>query len=45
MYGPKKSAVGVGNGPGGGGGATQSGKRYQLRSDLLGAVAFASRHG
>ena len=27
------------------GGATQSGKRYQLRSALLGAVAVASRHG
>ena len=33
-----------GIGPGGGG-STQSGKRYQLRSDLLGAVAVASRHG
>ena len=27
------------------GGATQSGKGYQLRSDLLGAVAITSRHG
>ena len=28
-----------------GGGATQSGKGYQLRSDLLGAVAVASQDG
>ena len=29
----------------GGGGATRSGKGYQLRSDLLGAVAVASQDG
>ena len=38
---PCKERVRVGPMPGG---ATQSRKRYQLRSDLLGAVAVATPH-
>ena len=41
--GPLASPGGGGGCPRGGGGATQSEKGYQLRSDLLGAVAVANR--